>query len=275
MKVDLQQVWQWLEEDLGSGDITAALTPEKREAVAEVVAKEPLVLCGREWFGAIFQLLDPACHLHWEAEEGEWVEAGRRICRIEGRARALLSGERTALNLLQTLSGTATLARRFAEAVKDLPVKLLDTRKTLPGLRALQKYAVRIGGCENHRMGLYDAVLLKENHLRFFPSLKEAVHEAKRRFPELEIEVEVENLDQLEEALEAGADLILLDNFTLEELRQAVQINRGRARLEASGNVTLENVRQIAETGVDRISVGALTKNVEAVDLSMRMVEEW
>lgn len=273
MKVDLRQVWRWLEEDLGSGDLTAALIPEGAGAVAEVVAREPLVLCGREWFEAVFRLLDPSCHFHWEAEEGEEVEEGRRLCQLEGRARALLSGERTALNLLQTLSGTATLARRFAEAVRGLPVQVLDTRKTLPGLRALQKYAVRVGGCQNHRMGLFDAVLIKENHLRFFPSLREAILAARARYPDVEIEVEVENLEQLEEALEAGAGLILLDNFPMDWLVEAVKINRGRARLEASGNVTLENIRQIASTGVDRISVGALTKNVRAVDLSMRIVE--
>lgn len=273
MKVDLQQVWQWLEEDLGSGDVTAALVPEEAEAVAEVVAKEPLVLCGRDWFEAVFQLLDPTCHLYWEAEEGELVGVKRRLCRIEGKTRALLSGERTALNILQTLSGTATLARKFAEAVRGLPVKVLDTRKTVPGLRALQKYAVRVGGCDNHRMGLYDALLIKENHLHLFSSLREAIQAAKARHPDLEIEVEVENLNQLKEALEVGADLILLDNFSIAELKEAVKINRGRAKLEASGNVTLENIREIAETGVDRISVGALTKSVQAVDLSMRIVK--
>ncbi len=259
-----------LDEDLGGGDLTAALVPEDALARARVIAREPAVLCGLAWFNAVFAELDPRIRIDWHQQEGDRVAADTLLCTLSGPARPLLSGERSALNLLQTLSGTATLARRYADAVAGLPVRLLDTRKTLPGLRHAQKHAVRMGGCHNHRMGLYDGILIKENHIAACGSIAAAVAAARQLGTDLPVEVEVENLAELDAALEAGADILLLDNFDLETLREAVARNRGRARLEASGGVTLETVRAIAETGVDFISVGSLTKDVKAIDLSMR-----
>ncbi|WP_297528593.1 carboxylating nicotinate-nucleotide diphosphorylase [Thiohalobacter sp.] len=259
-----------LDEDLGGGDLTAALVPEDALARARVIAREPAVLCGLAWFNAVFAELDPRIRIDWHQQEGDRVAADTLLCTLSGPARPLLSGERSALNLLQTLSGTATLARRYADAVAGLPVRLLDTRKTLPGLRHAQKHAVRMGGCHNHRMGLYDGILIKENHIAACGSIAAAVAAARQLGTDLPVEVEVENLAELDAALEAGADILLLDNFDLETLREAVARNRGHARLEASGGVTLETVRAIAETGVDFISVGSLTKDVKAIDLSMR-----
>ncbi len=259
-----------LDEDLGGGDLTAALVPEDALARARVIAREPAVLCGLAWFNAVFAELDPRIHIDWQRQEGDWVEADATLCTLSGPARPLLSGERSALNLLQTLSGTATLARHYADAVAGLPVRLLDTRKTLPGLRHAQKHAVRVGGCHNHRMGLYDGILIKENHIAACGSIAAAVAAARQLGTDLPVEVEVENLAEVDAALEAGADILLLDNFEPATLREAVARNRGRARLEASGGVTLETVRGIAETGVDYISVGSLTKDVKAIDLSMR-----
>ena len=262
-----------LAEDLGEGDPTAALVGEGVQARATVIAREPTVLCGSAWFEMTFQAFDPDASIQWLISDGEAAAAGQILCTLSATARALLSGERTALNFLQTLSGTATLARSYQERVAGLPVVLLDTRKTIPGLRAAQKYAVRCGGCSNHRMGLYDAILIKENHLAVCGSVARAVASARELFPSMPVEIEVERLDQADEALAAGADIVLLDNFTVDALREAVTLNRGRAKLEASGGITLDNVRAVAETGVDRIAVGALTKDVRAADLSMRLDE--
>ena len=261
-----------LEEDVGSGDITAALIPEASRGKAQVVSRETAILCGSAWFDAIFAELDPDVRVAWHTQDGERMEPGAVVCRLEGRARSLLTGERAALNVLQTLSGTATLARRYADAVTGLPVRILDTRKTLPGLRIAQKYAVRTGGCHNHRTGLYDGILIKENHIAAAGSVKAAVAAARELATGLPLEIEVERLEQIPEALAAGADILLLDNFDLDQLRAAVTLNRGQARLEASGGVSLEKLREIATTGVDAISVGALTKNLQAVDLSMRFI---
>jgi nicotinate-nucleotide pyrophosphorylase (carboxylating) len=265
-----QQVSLALIEDLGAGDLTAGLLDAESRMRATIVCRETAVLCGVDWVTEVFRQLDPDLNLRWEAVDGERIEAGRSVCRLEGRARSLLSGERTALNYLQTLSGTATLARRYADAVAGTSVRILDTRKTLPGLRLQQKYAVTCGGCHNHRIGLFDAVLIKENHIHAAGSITEALKRAFEQAPAgTVIEIEVESLDELREALRAGAQRILLDNLDPGQLREAVAINAGQARLEASGGVNLETVRRIAETGVDDISVGALTKDVRAVDLSM------
>ena len=259
-----------LAEDVGAGDLTAVLIPSETRAEAVVISREPAVLCGCAWFEAVFRRLDPAVEVTWNARDGDGVTPGQVLCRLRGPARALLTGERTALNFLQTLSGTATAARRYAEAVKGTHTRVLDTRKTLPGLRSAQKYAVRCGGCDNHRMGLYDAVLIKENHILAAGSITHAVQRARAAAPGKTVEVEVETLDQVQEALAAGADILLLDNFDLEHMRAAVAITAGRAKLEASGGITLDTLRRVAETGVDYISIGALTKDVRAVDLSMR-----
>lgn len=261
-----------LTEDVGTGDVTAALLPEGATARARVISREQAVLCGQAWFDEVFRQLDSRVRVEWRVADGAAVAPGDTLCEIEGPVRALLTGERTALNFLQTLSGTATAARRFAEAVAHTRTRVLDTRKTLPGLRSAQKYATRCGGCTNHRMGLYDLVLVKENHILAAGSIAAAVAEARRRFPTLEVEVEVEDLEQLEQALAAGADIVLLDNFDLPGLRAAVAQAAGRSRLEASGNIELANVAAVAETGVDYVSVGAITKHVRAVDLSMRFL---
>ena len=259
-----------LAEDIGGGDITAALIPADSRANAHVVCREPAVLCGRSWFTEVFRQLDPGVRIDWRLEDGDPIGPGDEICRLEGNARALLSGERTALNFLQTLSGTATLARRYHDRVADLPVTLLDTRKTIPGLRRAQKYAVTRGGCSNHRLGLYDGILIKENHIAACGGLAAAVTAARQLGKGLPVEVEVENLEELDIALEAGADRLLLDNFDLQAMRAAVDRTRGLIPLEVSGGVTLEGLRAIAETGVQYISIGALTKDICAVDLSMR-----
>jgi len=267
-----------LAEDVGEGDLSAALVPPQRRARARLLLREEAVLCGVPWFEAVFRLLDPGVRLRWRHAEGERVAAGSVLCELEGPARALLTGERTALNFLQTLSGTATLARRYAEAVAGTGATVLDTRKTVPGLRLAQKYAVRVGGCQNHRLGLHDAILVKENHLLATGSLEAACREALALGAELgvPVEVEVEDLGQLRTALAAGVRRVLLDNFGLEALREAVALARalpgGPVELEASGGIDLGNVRRVAETGVDYVSVGALTKDVRAVDLSLRFL---
>jgi nicotinate-nucleotide pyrophosphorylase (carboxylating) len=263
-----------LDEDLGAGDDpTVALVPEGERSSAEVVAREEAVLCGCAWFEAVFRLLDPAIRVSWDIRDGQRIAAGDRICRLVGPSRALLTGERTALNYLQTLSGTATRAHRYAEAVVGLPVRVLDTRKTLPGLRVQQKYAVVCGGCHNHRQGLFDAILIKENHIRAAGSIRTALQAAHALGRDVPIEIEVESLDELDEALTAGASHVLLDNFSLADLRRAVALNGARARLEASGGVSLQTIRAIAETGVDDVSVGDLTKDLKAIDLSMRILD--
>jgi len=261
-----------LAEDVGEGDLTASFLPADRLGRAELITRESAILCGAPWFEAIFQGLDPGVRIHWDVVDGESVTPGRRLCVLEGSARALLTGERAAMNYVQTLSGTATLTRRYAEAVAGLPVRVLDTRKTLPGLRLQQKYAVRCGGGHNHRLGLFDAILIKENHILAAGSIPAALEAARTLHPGVPVEIEVESLDELEIALDAGAPVVLLDNFALDDLRRAVAMTAGRAQLEASGGISLETIRAVAETGVDRISVGALTKDVRAVDLSMRFL---
>ncbi|ADE15762.1 nicotinate-nucleotide pyrophosphorylase [Nitrosococcus halophilus Nc 4] len=265
-----EEVRRALAEDIGSGDVTAALIPAASRTTATVVCRETAVLCGTDWFNRVFQQLDAEIVINWARADGDPLSANERICTLHGPSRPLLSGERTALNFLQTLSGTATIAHHYASAVAGLPVKILDTRKTLPGLRQAQKYAVRCGGCHNHRHGLYDGVLIKENHILAAGSITVAVERARTYSPNLPIEIEVENLDELQQALTAGADILLLDNFDLPALSEAVRLNQQRVKLEASGGITLENVRQVAETGVDYISVGTLTKDVHAVDMSIR-----
>ena len=257
-----------LREDLGSGDRTAMLVPATAMAVATVITRESAVLCGTAWFDEVYRQLDPAITITWLARDGIQITPRMTVCRLQGRARALLSGERTALNFLQTLSSTATVTREYVDLLSGYSTRLLDTRKTIPGLRSAQKYAVLCGGGHNHRTGLFDAILIKENHILAAGNIGAAVVQAKSQG--IPVEVEVENLTQLEEALTAGADSLLLDNFELATLRQAVALNAGRARLEASGNVNKDNLRDIAATGVDFISSGALTKHVRAIDFSMR-----
>ncbi len=264
-----EMVRRALDEDIGSGDVTAALVPESARARARVVCREAAVLCGRDWFDEVYAQLDRRISVTWQAEDGEPLAADQSVGTLEGPARSVLTGERAALNFLQLLSGTATAARRCADAVAGTRTRILDTRKTLPGLRLAQKYAVRCGGCHNHRLGLYDAILIKDNHIVTAGSVAAAVSAARGLNPGLSLEVEVETLDQLEEALQAGADIIMLDNFRKEALREAVAVTDGRAKLEISGNVSPEQIRALAETGIDYISIGALTKNVRAIDFSM------
>lgn len=266
------QVRVALEEDVGAGDLTAALLPPGQHARAELITRESAILCGCAWFDMVFALLDPAIVVHWAAGDGDRILPGQRLASLEGSSAGLLTGERTGMNYLQTLSGTATRAAAYAAAVDGLPVQVLDTRKTLPGLRVQQKYAVLCGGCHNQRMGLFDAILIKENHIVAAGSIPAALAAAAAVGADVDIQVEVESLAELEIALDGGAKSILLDNFALGDLRLAVAMTAGRARLEASGGITLATIRAIAETGVDRISVGALTKDVTAVDLSMRFV---
>jgi nicotinate-nucleotide pyrophosphorylase (carboxylating) len=262
-----------LSEDVGRCDWTALLIPEDRSASASIVCREAAVLCGRAWFDACFRKLDPGARITWAVDDGELVVAGAKVCEVSGNARALLTAERTALNFLQTLSAVSTMTRRYVDAVAGTRAAIVDTRKTLPGLRVAQKYAVRMGGGVNHRLGLYDGMLIKENHIAAAGGVTRALGQARRVAPPgVWIQVEVETLDQLEEALQHGASMVLLDNMTVPKMREAVAICAGRAQLEASGGVTLESVRAIAETGVDRISIGSLTKDVKAVDLSMRFI---
>ncbi|MFC1747871.1 carboxylating nicotinate-nucleotide diphosphorylase [Pseudomonadota bacterium] len=261
-----------LAEDIGSGDLTAALIPVDAFAEAYVISREDAVVCGCAWVDEVFQQLDTRVKVEWKVGDGDSVTADQELFRVYGGARALLTGERTALNFLQTLSGTATEAKRYADAVAGLDVKVLDTRKTIPGLRDAQKYAVRCGGGHNHRHGLYDGVLIKENHILAAGSITSAVEKVRPYAQGKFVEVEAENIDELQEALTAGADVVMLDNFSVEQIREAVAINRGKANLEVSGNVSLDGLRQLAETGVDYISTGAMTKHVRAIDLSMRFV---
>jgi nicotinate-nucleotide pyrophosphorylase (carboxylating) len=269
-----QTVATALQEDIGSGDLTAQLIPAERIASACVITREDAVLCGTAWFDEAFRQIDARVGVTWSAHDGDRVRADQQLCTLEGPARSLLTGERTALNFLQTLSATATVTRRYVDAVAGTKCRILDTRKTLPGLRLAQKYAVRCGGGTNHRIGLFDAILVKENHIAAAGSIANAVSEARRIAAQVLLEVEVENLAQLRAALDARVERILLDNFSLADMRTAVQTTRAHANagteLEASGNMTLEQLRTVAETGVDFISVGGLTKHVRAVDLSMR-----
>ncbi len=264
-------VTQALAEDVGDGDVTAQLIGADLQASGNIITREDGILCGTAFALEAFQQIDPSCHVEWHSQDGDAVTAGNPLCTLSGPARALLTGERTALNFLQLLSGTATTAGHYAARVAHTSVKLLDTRKTLPGLRLAQKYAVTCGGCHNHRIGLFDAFLIKENHIAAAGGIAEAVAAARKVAPDKPVEVEVENENELYEALTAGADRIMLDNFTLAALRDAVTHTGGRAELEASGNVTGETLVAIAETGVDFISIGALTKHAKALDLSMRI----
>ena len=268
-----QDVSRALAEDIGSGDLTARLIPADRTANARLLTRQDGVLCGTEWFNRTFEELDPDVEIFWHHKDGEEIVAGSSLCELEGSARAMLTAERTAINFVQLLSGIATRTRRFVKAIEGTKARIIDTRKTLPGLRIAQKYAVATGGGTNNRIGLYDGILLKENHLHAAGGVTQAIRAASHDAqPGVMLQVEVESLDQLREAIAAGAKLILLDNFDLARMREAVKIAAGRAELEASGGVTLDNVRAIAETGVDRISVGSLTKNVDALDLSMRFI---
>ncbi|MEJ2346417.1 MAG: carboxylating nicotinate-nucleotide diphosphorylase [Gammaproteobacteria bacterium] len=259
-----------LAEDVGRGDLTADLIPVEARAEARVISRQSAVICGTPWFEEVFAQLDAGVDIRWQVTDGERVAPDQLLCTLQGPARAILTGERTALNFLQALSGTATRARTYADAVHGLATRILDTRKTLPGLRLAQKYAVRCGGCHNHRTGLFDGILIKENHIAAAGSITAAVKNARNLHPDIAAEVEVENLVQLREALAAGAGRVLLDNFSIDELRAAVSETAGRATLEASGGIGLDDLRAIAETGVDFISVGSLTKDLQAVDLSMR-----
>jgi nicotinate-nucleotide pyrophosphorylase (carboxylating) len=268
-------VAQALAEDIGSGDLTAQLIPENAHAEVTVITRESAVLCGRAWVDEVFRRLDPSVRITWHYADGDGVEAGATLLNAEGPARALLTGERTALNFLQTLSATATIARQYADILSGTGCQLLDTRKTLPGLRLAQKYAVRCGGGRNHRLGLYDAFLIKENHIAAAGSIGAAVATARRIAAGVTVEVEVESLEELEQAFDADADMVMLDELSLADMAEAVRRNRERnhpLKLEASGSIDLARLRAVAETGVDFISIGALTKHVRAIDLSMRLL---
>ncbi|HEX8594728.1 MAG TPA: carboxylating nicotinate-nucleotide diphosphorylase [Pseudomonas sp.] len=258
-------------EDVGSGDLTAQLIPAERLAKATVISRDAAMIAGTAWVDAVFRQLDPRVAVHWQVVDGDRVQPNQALFHLEGPARSLLTGERSALNFLQLLSGVATRAQRYADMVADTQVKLLDTRKTLPGLRMAQKYAVTCGGCHNHRIGLFDAFLIKENHIAACGGIAEAITAARKIAPGKPVEVEVESLDELKQALDGGADIIMLDELSLDDMREAVRLTAGRAKLEASGGVTDATLRTIAETGVDYISIGTLTKDVKAVDLSMRL----
>jgi nicotinate-nucleotide pyrophosphorylase (carboxylating) len=266
-----------LEEDVGTGDLTAQLVPADRHSRATIVTREPAVICGVPWVEAVFAKLDPTVRLDWQIRDGERAELNQLLCTLSGSARSLLTGERTALNFLQTLSATATATRRYVDVIAGTQCRILDTRKTLPGLRLAQKYAVLCGGGVNHRIGLFDAILIKENHIAAAGSIAAAVAAARKLNSKVLLEVEVETFEELQQALDAKVDRIMLDNFELQDMRTAVQIARNHAHrevsLEASGNVDLDTVRGIAETGIDFISIGGLTKHVRAVDLSMRFAD--
>ncbi|WP_315808899.1 carboxylating nicotinate-nucleotide diphosphorylase [Pseudomonas sp. C9-3] len=260
-----------LAEDVGSGDITAQLIPAERAASARIITRENATLAGTAWVDEVFRQVDPRVQVQWQVSDGEQVSADQTLFTLEGPARALLTGERSALNFLQLLSGTATRARHYANLVDGTGVKLLDTRKTLPGLRLAQKYAITCGGCHNHRIGLYDAFLIKENHIAACGGIAQAIAAAQRIAPGKPVEIEVEDLEELRQALDAGADIVMLDELSLDDMSTAVALTAGRAKLEASGGITESTLRTIAETGVDYISIGTLTKDVKALDLSMRL----
>lgn len=262
-----------LREDVGSGDLTAALIPAHQQARARIITREAAVVAGTAWVDEVFRVLDPAVEVRWQVADGERVAPDQVLFELQGPARALLTGERSALNFLQLLSGTATRCRHYADLVQDTAVRLLDTRKTLPGLRRAQKYAVTCGGCYNHRIGLFDAFLIKENHIAACGGIAQAVATARELAPGRPVEVEVENLQELEQALSAGADIVMLDELSLADMRTAVALTAGRAKLEASGGVNQDTLLGIAQTGVDYISIGTLTKDVKAIDLSMRVLD--
>ena len=265
-----ENVFNALKEDIGDGDITAELIPHDSISLATVISREDCVFCGLDWFEETFRQLDDEILIDWSVDDGDHIQADQIICTLSGSSQNILSGERAALNFVQTLSATATLSARYAAAVADTSTRILDTRKTIPGLRMAQKYAVSCGGCQNHRIGLFDAFLIKENHIHACDGIKNAIEEARFHNPQLKIEIEVENLDELQQAISAGADQVLLDNFRLDELKQAVELCTDKVISEASGNITLDNINEVAQTGVDYISTGALTKDIKAIDLSMR-----
>ncbi len=259
-------------EDIGSGDITAELIPAEEQGEARIITREQAVIAGTAWVDEVFRQVDPEVVVSWQVKDGDRVEPDQTLFTLKGRSRSLLSGERAALNFLQTLSGTATVAAQYADRVAETAVRLLDTRKTIPGLRLAQKYAVTCGGCYNHRIGLFDAFLIKENHILASGGIAAAISTAKTNHPSKPVEIEVEGFGELNEALDAGADIIMLDNFTPEQMVEAVATVNGRAKLEASGNITDATLLDYARTGVDYISIGALTKHCRAIDLSMRLL---
>ncbi|WFE68285.1 carboxylating nicotinate-nucleotide diphosphorylase [Thiomicrospira sp. R3] len=259
-----------LAEDLGAADLTAELIAENTQARARVIVREKAIICGQAWFNEVFKQLDDTVLISWQCEDGDSVAENQLLCEIQGSARSILTAERTALNFMQTLSATATLTAQYVAALGETTTQLLDTRKTLPGLRLAQKYAVKCGGGRNHRLGLYDAILIKENHIIACGGLEKAVKKAKQLHPGVQVEVETENLDEVKQALNAQADIIMLDNFSHEMIRQAVALNQGQAKLEVSGNIEIDQLKSLANTGVDFISTGAITKHLRAIDLSMR-----
>lgn len=260
-----------LEEDIGSGDISAQLIDANKQATGTVISREKAVICGRPWVDEVFKQLDPRVSIDWHISEGDWVTENQSLFSVSGNARVLLSAERCALNFLQTLSGTATTARQYASLTNDSQIKILDTRKTIPGLRLAQKYAIDIGGCSNHRIGLYDAFLIKENHIIACGGISQAVHRAKEIAPQKDIEVEVESITELQQAVAAGAHRVMLDNFTRDQILQIETIDLGNTKIEVSGNVTEHSLAQYLDTPIDFISSGSLTKHVQAIDLSMRL----
>ena len=268
--VIVDDVRRALNEDVGDGDITASLIPANNQASASIITREAAVFCGRAWADEVVRQVDPSIQIEWRVADGDMLSADQTLCRLHGPARGLLTAERCMLNFIQTLSATATRSRHFADLVKDTAVKLLDTRKTLPGLRMAQKYAVTCGGCHNHRIGLFDAFLIKENHIAAC-GIAAAITQANQIAPGKPVEVEVESLDELQQALDAGADIVMLDELSLEDMRKAVSLTAGKAALEASGGINETTLRSVADTGVDYISIGSLTKDVKAVDLSMRL----
>jgi len=265
-----ENVFNALKEDVGEGDITAELIPHDSISLATVISREACVFCGLDWFEETYRQIDEEILIDWCVDDGDNIEADQIICTLSGSSQNIVTGERTALNFVQTLSATATVSAQYATKVAGTETKVLDTRKTIPGLRMAQKYAVSCGGCENHRLGLFDAFLIKENHINACDGIQNAVNEARFYNPDLKVEVEVENTDELQQAVDAGADRVLLDNFDIKTLKQAVKICKGKIISEASGNITIDNISDVAKTGVDYISTGALTKDIKAIDLSMR-----
>lgn len=265
-----ENVFNALKEDVGDGDITAELIPHDNISLATVISREACVFCGLDWFEETYRQIDEEILIDWCVDDGEHIAAGQVLCTISGSSQNIVTGERVALNFVQTLSATATVSALYAAKVEDTETKVLDTRKTIPGLRMAQKYAVSCGGCENHRIGLFDAFLIKENHINACDGIQNAVSDARFHNPDLQVEVEVEDMDELQQAIDAGADRVLLDNFDIPLLAQAVEICNGKIISEASGNITIDNINEVARTGVDYISTGALTKDIKAVDLSMR-----
>ena len=262
-----------LEEDIGVGDITAQLVSAHKFVKAIIISREKAIFCGIPWFEMVYQQVDHEVKINWNVNEGDFIASGQLLAELTGKARSILTGERTALNWLQTLSGTATLVHYYVEKLRNTKIKLLDTRKTIPGLRYAQKYAVRCGGGKNHRMGLYDAYLIKDNHIMSCGSIPKAIQKARNYHPKKLVEVEVKNLEELREALEANADIIMLDNFNIDDINQAVIINNGKAKLEVSGNINFQNIREIVRISVDFVSVGSITKHLHAIDLSMRILQ--